>query len=101
MAITEIAAGELKQAVEAQHGGTATFVQSVPIYESRNGMTVWNGVVHVFDLASSPSGAPRVYAWSYGLPDGKRRSIAILHSPPIVGPREAVKAIVKADAKAK
>ena len=101
MAITDLAARELKQAVEAQHGGTATFVHSVPVYESRNGVTVWNGVVHVFDLASSPSGASRAYAWSYGLPDGKRRSIALLHIPPIIGPREAVKAIVRADAKAK
>jgi hypothetical protein len=58
MVITEIAARELKQAVESQHGGTATFVQSVPIYESRNGMTVWNGVVHVFDLASNRKETP-------------------------------------------
>jgi hypothetical protein len=99
MAMTEIAASALKQAVESQHGGTATFVQSVPVYESRNGATVWNSVVHIFDLANSPTGAVRAYAWSYGLPDGKRRSVALLHIPPIIGPREAVNAMVRAGTK--
>ena len=98
MATTEIAAHELKRAVETQHGGTATFVQSVPVYESRNGTTVWNGAVHIFDLANSPSGVSRAYAWSDGLPNGKRRTVVVLHIPPVVGPREAVKTILMADA---
>ena len=98
MATTEIAASELKRAVESQHGGTATFIQSVPVYESRNGITVWNGAVQIFDLADSPSGVLRAYAWSDGLPDGKRRSVVVLHIAPIVGPREAVKASLMADA---
>lgn len=98
MATTEIAAHELKRAVETQHGGIATFVQSVPVYESRNGMTVWNGAVHIFNLASSPSGVSRAYAWSDGLPNGKRRTVVVLHVPPIVGPRDAVKTILLADA---
>ena len=101
MALAEAAAGDLKRVVESQHGGTATFVQSVPVHESRNGVTVWNGAVHIFNLADSPSGTSRAYAWSYGLPDGNRRSVAVLHIPPIVGPREAVRASMRADAKSK
>ena len=95
----EIAASELKRAVESQHGGTATFVQSVPIREEFRGQAVWDGAVSVFDLKDSPSGANRAYAWSYERPDGKRRFFAVLHVPPIIGPREAVRASIVAEAK--
>jgi hypothetical protein len=91
---------ELKQAVESQHGGTATFVQSVPIHEEFRGKTVWNGAVQVYDLADSPSGATRAYAWSYGLPNGNRQFVAVLHTGPISGPREAVRAAIVAEARA-
>jgi hypothetical protein len=57
--MTEAFADELKQAVETQHGGTATFVQAVPVHETHNGETVWDGVVHVFELKHSTSGAFR------------------------------------------
>jgi hypothetical protein len=40
-------ADQLKQAVENMHGGTATFAQSVPVKETWEGQTVWEGVVHV------------------------------------------------------
>jgi hypothetical protein len=92
----ETGADQIKQAVEAQHGGTATFVQSVPIHESRGNQTVWNGAVQVFDLKDSPSGATRAYAWSHGLPDGQRRFVAILHTGSVTGPREAVRAAIAA-----
>ena len=92
--MTEVSPDQLKQAVESQHGGTATFVQAVPVHEKHEGQTVWDGVVHVFDLKGSPSGAFRAYAWSYERDDGKRRFFAVLHSPKIVGPREAVQAAI-------
>jgi len=85
---------QLKQVVEAEHGGAATFVQSVPVFESFRGKTVWNGAVQVFDLTESPSGAPRAYAWSIGLPDGQRRSFAVLHGGAIASARDAVRAMV-------
>ena len=44
-------ADQLKEAVENMHGGTATLVQSVPVRETFEGKTAWEGVVHVFDLA--------------------------------------------------
>src|SRR5437868_1441394 len=89
----------LKQAVEIQLGGSATFVQSVPVHESFKWQTIWNGSVHIFNLADSPSGATRVYAWSCGLPDGSRRCVAIPHIPPVVGPKEAVRAVITAEMK--
>ena len=97
--MTEVAPSELKLAVERTHGGTASFVQSVPIHEEYNGQTVWDGTVAVFDLTGHPK-ATRAYAWSYELPDGKRRFFAVLHIPPIIGPREAVRAAIVAEARA-
>ena len=97
--MTEVAASELKKAVESQHGGAATFAQSVPVHEQHNGETVWDGAVAVFDLAGHPT-AKRAYAWSYELGDGRRRFFAVLHSPPINSPRDAVRAAIVAEAKA-
>jgi hypothetical protein len=80
--MTDVPPDQRKQAVESQHGGKATFVQSMPIHEEHKGQTVGNGAVQVFDLADSPSGAARAYAWSHSLPDGKRRFFAVLHVRP-------------------
>lgn len=43
----------LKAAVEGMHGGTATFIQAVPAREEFEGKPVWEGAVHVFDLAGN------------------------------------------------
>ena len=83
---------QLKQAVEVQLGGEATFVQSVPVHKSFKWQTIWNGSVQIFDLAGSPSGATRAYAWSDGHPDGSRRVVTVPHIPPVIGPRDAVRA---------
>ncbi len=53
---------QLREAVERMHGGTATLAQSVPVRETFDGKTVWEGVVHVFDLSGHPT-ATRAYAW--------------------------------------
>lgn len=98
--MTEVATSELKKAVESQHGGTASYVQSVPIQEVFEGKVVWDGTVAVFDLAGSPSGATRAYAWSYERDDGRRRFFAVLHMGPITGPREAVRAAIVAEVRA-
>lgn len=44
----------LRGAVEAQHGGRAMLVQTVPVRESFQGQPVWEGVVHTFDLEGHP-----------------------------------------------
>lgn len=53
-AMKEVDTSELKRAVEAQHGCTATLVQSVPVRETFVSKTVWEGVVQVFDLTGHP-----------------------------------------------
>ena len=89
----------LKQAVETQHGGRATFVQAVPVHEELGGQTIWDGVVSVFDLKGSSSGAFRAYAWFYERDPGKQLFFSVLHSPKVDGPRAAVRSAMAAEQK--
>src|SRR6266853_1218317 len=87
-------ADQLKQAVESQHGGTATLAQSIPILETFEEQTVWEGVVHVFDLEGHPK-ATRAYAWSSPVEGSdKRRFYAVLHLGGIRSPLDAVRAAI-------
>jgi hypothetical protein len=91
---------ELLRAVESQHGGTATLAQSVPVKETDAGAVVWEGVVHVFDLAGHPT-ASRAYAWSSPIEGSdKRRFFAVLHQGPVRSPLDAVRAAIVAQSKA-
>lgn len=91
----------LTKAVEDQHGGTATFVQSVPVDECHNGKPVWQGVVHVFDLADNPN-ATRAFAWSSPIEGSpKRRLFAVLQMGAIKTPVDAVRAAVVAEYRAR
>jgi hypothetical protein len=79
------------------HDGSATLTQSVPVRESFEGKTVWEGVVHVFDLAGHPT-ASRAYAWSSPIGGSiKRRFFAVLHTDRINSSLEAVRAAIVAE----
>lgn len=96
----DVDASELRTAVERQHHCKATLVQSVPLKEEYKGETVWEGVVHVFDLEGHPT-APRAYAWSSPIEGSdKRRFFAVLHQLPVVSPRQAVRAAIVAESRA-
>ena len=85
---------DLCYAVERQHGGRATFVESVPVDESHKGKPVWQGVVHVFDLEGHPT-ATRAYAWSSPVESSsKRRFYAVLEVPPVQSAQDAVRAAI-------
>jgi hypothetical protein len=92
-------ADQLKRAVERQYG-TATLAQSTPVKETVNGKTVWQGIVHVFELAGHPR-AKRVYAWSYAMEDGKIMFVVIPQLGPVTGPVEAVRAALLAERRGK
>jgi hypothetical protein len=99
--INEVEAEHLKWAVESQHGGTATLTQSVPVKETHAGAVVWEGVVHVFDLAGHPT-ASIAYAWSSPIEGSdKRRFFAVLHQGPVKSPVDAVRAAIVAEQRVK
>lgn len=91
----------LRIAVESQHGGYATLVQSVPVREIHAGKIVWEGIVHVFNLADNPK-ATRAYAWSSPIEGSdKRRFFAVLQMGAIRSPQDAVRAAIVAEHRAK
>src|SRR3954451_1938018 len=95
--MVEVEADQLRDAVERMHGGTATLAQSVPVRETFQGKTVWEGVVHVFDLAGHTT-ATRAYAWSFPAEGSdKPRYVAVLHTDRINSPLQAVRAAIVAE----
>jgi hypothetical protein len=93
----EVEADQLKETVERMHGGKASLAQSVPVKEAFQGAMVWEGVVHVFDLAHNPK-ATRAYAWSSPIEGStKRRFFAVLHTDKINSPVAAVRAAIVAE----
>jgi hypothetical protein len=86
---------ELRDVIRHLHGGEATHIESVPVKEVFEGMTVWEGIVEVFDLHGHPD-AKRVYAWAHETenPERPKRHIAVLHLGPVTSPQEAVKAAI-------
>lgn len=89
---------ELQDVIRKQHGVESSHVESVPITELFQGRTVWDGTVEVFDLHGHPK-AHRIYAWSHETenPDKPKRSVTVLHIPPVVSPRTAVQAAIVQD----
>jgi hypothetical protein len=97
--MAEIEVNQLREAAERMHGGSAQLAQSVPIRETFDGKPVWEGVMHVFDLAGHPT-ATRAYAWSSPIEGStKRRFFAVLHTSRINSPLEAVRAAIVAEHK--
>ena len=96
--MTEGANADLKKALEVQHGGNAVFAHIVPVKEVHDGATVWEGVVHVFDLEGHPK-ATRAYAWSSPIEgsENKRRFFAVLQMGAIKSPADAVRAAIVAE----
>jgi hypothetical protein len=89
----DVDANELRDAVERLHGCPAQLVEAVPLSESFEGLPGWHGVVHVFDLGGHRS-ADRCYAWSSQVEGDQRRLFAVLHTPPVASPADAVRAAI-------
>ena len=97
--MTEVEADELRQAVEQMHGCRASLREVTPVIERFKGQKAWDGTVHVFALTGHPT-ATVCYAWSSPI-DGseRRRFYAVLHSPPVASPLDAVRAAIITDYK--
>jgi hypothetical protein len=88
---------ELQRSVEHQHDCKARLVQSVPVKETQGTDTVWEGVVHVFEIYGNANAAT-AYAWSSPIEgSAKRRFFAVLHAGPVKSPLDAVRAAIVAE----
>lgn len=85
---------ELKTAAERLHNCKSIWIESVPVKETFQEQTVWEGVVQVFELIDHPT-VKKCYAWSYIMNEsGKRKFVAVLHEGPVDSPQKAVRAYV-------
>jgi hypothetical protein len=89
---------ELQDAIRHLYHTEPVYVETVPIKEVFQGQTVWEGDVEVFDLPDSPD-ADRVYAWAHDTDnaDEPRRTVTVLHIPPVTSPQKAVQASIIQD----
>lgn len=89
---------ELQDVIHRLHGAKSTHVETVPVVETFQGQTVWEGEVEVFDLHDHPN-ASRIYAWSHDTDDADnpRRHVTVLHLPPAITPRKAVQVSIASD----
>lgn len=89
---------ELKDVIRRLHGTESTHVETVPVVETFQGQTIWEGEVEVFDLHDHPT-ANRIYAWAHETddPESARRHVTVLHLPPAITPRKAVQASIASD----
>ena len=86
---------ELRDVIRRLHEADSTHVASVPVKETFQGRTVWDGVVEVFDLIGHPT-ANRLYAWSHDTddPTTPRRHVTVLHAEAVTSPILAVRAAI-------
>ena len=86
---------ELQDTIKRLHGVKATHVESVPVKESFQGKTVWDGIVEVFKIRGHPK-AKKIYAWAHATddPEKPKRHVTVLHIHPITSPLLAVRAAI-------
>jgi hypothetical protein len=86
---------ELREVIQRLHGVASKHIGSVPVKETFQGRTVWDGCVEVFELIGHPT-ASKIYAWSHATdkPDNPKRHVTVLHSDLITSPVLAVRAAI-------
>lgn len=89
---------ELADAIRHLYHVEPVYVETVPVKEVFQGQTVWEGEVEVFDIPESPE-ADRIYAWAHETDnaDQPRRTVTVLHVPPVISPELAVRASIIQD----
>jgi len=85
---------ELQDVIRRLYGIDSKHVESVPVKETFQGKSVWEGLVEVFELIDHPK-APKAYAWAYDTGDPKRpKHVTVLHLGPVTSPILAVRAAI-------
>jgi hypothetical protein len=89
---------ELRDVIRKLHGVESEHVESVPVTETFQGQTVWEGIVEVFELHNHPK-ASRLYAWAHetGNSDKPVRHVTVLHLSPVDSPLKAVQISILGD----
>jgi len=89
----------LQEAIRHSHGCDSSFLQSETIQESTNGLTIWDGEVHTFQI-KHPSDADKCYAWAESDAPGAEIT-TVLGTGPITSAKKAVQAALVANIRAK
>jgi hypothetical protein len=89
---------EIVEAIRNLYHTEPVYVETVPVKEVFQGQTVWEGEVEVFDLPDLPD-VDRLYAWAHDTDqaDEPRRTVTVLHVPPVTSPELAVRASIIQD----
>ena len=83
---------ELRNVIRKIHGVESRYLESVPIKETFQGKTAWEGVVEVFELTDHPK-AQKLYAWTHDA-DSKKWHVTVLHMDKVTSPLLAVRASI-------
>jgi hypothetical protein len=82
----------LADAIQKGYGCKAVFKETVPVKETFQGKTIWEGEVEVFEIEGHPQAK---YCYGWGFDEGKKTELAtVLGIPPINNPQSAVKAYI-------
>jgi hypothetical protein len=85
---------ELQDVIRHRYGVVSHHVESVPVKETFEGKTIWEGIVEVFELIGHPK-ASKVYAWAYETDNPKKpRHVTVLHLGTATSPFLAVRAAI-------
>jgi hypothetical protein len=87
---------ELRDAIRRLHGVESEHIKSVPVKETFQGQTVWEGVVEIFHITGHPK-ASVAYAWSHDTDDPAKpkRHVTVLHIAPVLSAAMAVRAAIR------
>jgi hypothetical protein len=81
---------DITLAVEHAAGLSVCHLHSTRVVETFNGKTVWEGTVEVYRVFRQPIST--AYGWAVNDGHGQAQFIAVLGTPPINGPLDAVRA---------
>jgi hypothetical protein len=85
---------QLQHAIQELHGVKATHRGSVPVKETWQGKTIWDGVVEVFHISGHPE-TDTAYAWLHDTGDHEKPlPVTVLHIDPALSPAKAVRAFI-------
>ncbi len=79
----------LRDAIRHMHGCDSRWLESIPVHETHEGRTAWQGEVQRFALVGHPK-ATECFAWSHTTEGTRRRFHAVLRLPPVDTAAKAV-----------